>query len=85
MPGYSKNRIIPLVCPVCFLAIFLYLFSACASFLSKLYLIRDGRFRVEPFEIRKGKKGRTLSESFYPFISPWSSIYIFKFRKADQP
>jgi len=35
--GYSKNRIIPLVYPVCFLAILLYLFSACAS--SRIYII----------------------------------------------
>ena len=51
----------------------------------KVYLIRDGRFRIEPYEIRKIKKNRTLSESFYPFISPWSSIYIFRFKKKDKP
>ena len=50
----------------------------------KVYLIRDGRFRIEPLEIRKLKKNRILSESFYPFISHWSSIYIFRFKKEDQ-
>jgi len=51
----------------------------------KVYLIKDGRFRIEPLEIRKVKKSRTLSETFYPFISPWSSIYIFRFKKKDLP
>jgi len=51
----------------------------------KVYLIRDGRFRTEPLEIRRVRKNRALSESFYPFISPWSSIYIFRFKKEDQP
>ena len=50
----------------------------------KVYLIRDGRFRAEPLEIRKIEKNRKLFESFYPFISPWSSIYIFRFKKQDQ-
>jgi hypothetical protein len=50
----------------------------------KVYLIRDEQFRAEPLEIRKVKKSRTLSESFYPFISPWSSIYIFRFKKKDK-
>jgi len=66
LPEYSKNRIIPLVYPVCFLAILLYLFSARASFQWKLYLIRDGRFRVEPFEIRKGKKAEHYLNLFIP-------------------
>ncbi len=52
--------------------------------LRKVYLIRDGQFRIEPLEIRKVKKSRALSESFYPFISHWSSIYIFRFRKKNQ-
>lgn len=51
----------------------------------KVYLIKDGQFRIEPLEIRKVKKSRTLSEFFYPFISPWSSIYIFRFKKKDWP
>lgn len=51
----------------------------------KVYLIKDGQFRIEPLEIRKVKKSRTLSETFYPFISPWSSVYIFRFKKKDLP
>jgi hypothetical protein len=50
----------------------------------KVYLIRDGRLRLEPLEIRKVKKDRILSESFYPFISPWSTVYDFRFKKEDQ-
>jgi len=51
----------------------------------KVYLIKDGQFRIEPLEIRKVKKSRTFSETFYPFISPWSSVYIFRFKKKDLP
>jgi hypothetical protein len=51
----------------------------------KVYLIKDGQFRIVPLEIRKVKKSRTLSETFYPFISHWSSIYIFRFKKKDSP
>jgi len=51
----------------------------------KVYLIKDGQFRIEPLEIRKAKKSRTFSETFYPFISPWSSVYIFRFKKKDLP
>ncbi len=51
----------------------------------KVYLIRDGQFRIEPLEIRKVKKNRALSETFYPYISRWSSVYMFRFKKEDQP
>ena len=51
----------------------------------KIYLIKDGQLRIEPLEIRKVKKSRALSETFYPFISPWSSIYLFRFKKKDLP
>lgn len=51
----------------------------------KVYLIRDGGLRLEPLEIRKVKKDRTLSESFYPFVSPWSTVYSFRFKKKHQP
>ena len=50
----------------------------------KVYLMRDGGLRVEPLEIRKVKKDRILSESFYPFISPWSTVYSFRFKKEEQ-
>ena len=51
----------------------------------KVYLIREGRLRLEPLEIRKVKKDRTLSESFFPFVSPWATVYGFRFKKKDQP
>ena len=51
----------------------------------KAYLLKDGRMRTEPIEIRKVKKDRKLFEAFYPFISPWSSINIIRFKKKDQP
>jgi len=61
----------------------------------RVYLIKDGRFRLEPLEIRKVKKQRTLSreigryralsESFLPYVSPWTTLYIFRFKKNGLP
>jgi hypothetical protein len=61
----------------------------------KVYLLKDGRIRTEPVEIRKIKKERTLSrevekyrglsESFFPFVDPWSTVYVFRFKKKGQP
>ena len=61
----------------------------------KVYLIKDGQLRLEPLEIRKVKKQRAISKeivryralsvSFYPFVSPWSTVYRFRFKKKDQP
>ena len=50
----------------------------------KVYLIRDGSMKTEPLEIRKVKRDRAMSEVFYPFISAWTSIYVFRFEKKNQ-
>jgi hypothetical protein len=49
----------------------------------KFYLTRDGRSTIEPSEIGKVKKDRTLYETFCPFVTRWPSIYTFRFRKQD--
>lgn len=49
-----------------------------------VFLLRDGYFREKPFEVRKVKEKRPLYKSFYPFISPWSSVYVFRFKKTDK-
>ncbi len=50
----------------------------------KAYLLKDGKFRLEPFEIRRVKKEGLLHEAFYPFITPWSATYIFRFQKRPR-
>ena len=49
-----------------------------------VFLLRDGYFREKPLEVRKVKEKRLLYKSFYPFISPWSSVYVFRFKKTDK-
>jgi len=49
-----------------------------------VFLLRDGYFREKPLEVREVKEKRILYESFYPFISPWSSVYVFRFKKTDK-
>jgi hypothetical protein len=61
----------------------------------RVYLIKDGRFRLEPLEIRKVKKQRTssrgigryraMSESFLPYVNSWTTLYVFRFRKKGLP
>ena len=61
----------------------------------RVYLIKDERFRLEPLEIRKVKKQRTLSrdigryramsESFLPYVNPWTTLYVFRFKRNGLP
>ena len=61
----------------------------------RAYLFKDGRFRLEPFDIRKVRKRRAvsreigryraLSESFLPYVSPWTTLYVFRFKKQGLP
>jgi len=50
-----------------------------------VFLLRDGHLREKPFEIRKLKENKIFYESFFPFISPWSSVYSFRFKRPDNP
>ena len=49
-----------------------------------VYLLHDNEVRIEPFEIRRLKKDKKLFKSYFPFISPWSVDYIFRFKKNDR-
>jgi len=49
-----------------------------------VFLLRDGNLREKPLEVRKLKENRIFYESFFPFISPWSSAYNFRFKKTDR-
>ena len=61
----------------------------------KVYLIKDGRFRLEPVEIRKVKKQRissreigryrAVSEAFLPYVNPWTTLYVFRFKRNGLP
>lgn len=50
-----------------------------------VFLLRDGNLREKPLEVRKLKENRIFYESFFPFISPWSSVYSFRFKRPDSP
>ena len=50
-----------------------------------VFLLRYGHLREKPFEIRKLKENKIFYESFFPFISPWSSVYSFRFKRPDSP
>lgn len=50
-----------------------------------VFLLRDGKLREKPLEVRKLKEKRIFYESFFPFISPWSSVYSFRFKRPDSP
>jgi hypothetical protein len=61
----------------------------------KVYLIKDGRFRLEPVDIRKVKKQRissreigryrAVSEAFLPYVNPWTTLYVFRFKRNGLP
>ncbi|MBN1931949.1 MAG: hypothetical protein JW786_10125 [Desulfobacterales bacterium] len=53
-------------------------FSACDS-IWKLYLSMDGKERIQPIEIRKIKKIDAIIRHFYPFMTPWKSMYLVRF------
>jgi len=49
----------------------------------KIYLeTGDGR-RMEPFEIRPIKKKTARLEEFYPYVTPWSRVYLLRFRPEN--
>ncbi len=45
----------------------------------KIYLTSDGRKLVKPAEIRKIKKIDAVTSHFFPYITPWKSIYLVRF------
>jgi len=45
----------------------------------RLYLINDDQEHVEPVEVRKVKKQDPVITHFFPYITPWKSIYTVRF------
>ncbi len=45
----------------------------------KIYLAIGENKRIEPLEIRKIKKADALCRHFYPYITPWKSVYFVRF------
>lgn len=48
----------------------------------KIYLA-DGNKKIEPFEVRKIKKIDAVTTHFFPYVSPWKSVYIVRFPKTN--
>jgi hypothetical protein len=54
----------------------------------KLYLVNEKNEQVTPVQIKKLKSGDPVSAHFYPYITPWKSIYTVRFpvfSKTEQP
>ncbi len=45
----------------------------------KLYLITDKNQRMAPSEIRRIKRNDAVRSHFFPYITPWKSIYVVRF------
>ena len=45
----------------------------------KLYLVNDRNERVEPTEVRKCKEQDARVSYFFPYVTPWKSVYVVKF------
>ncbi len=55
----------------------------------KLYLVNDKNERVVPIEVRKIKRRDAVMPHFFPYITPWKSVYTVRFPhnigKSDRP
>jgi hypothetical protein len=45
----------------------------------KLYLVNDNGERVTPVKIRRLKSGDAIAIHFYPYITPWKTVYEVTF------
>ena len=45
----------------------------------KLYLVNDQQERVVPIEVRKVKRQDAVIPHFFPYVTPWKSIYTVRF------
>ena len=50
----------------------------------KIYLTVGESKRLKPVEIRKIKKVNAVTGHFFPFISPWKSVYLVRFSADDK-
>jgi hypothetical protein len=46
----------------------------------RLYLVMNEAIRIEPAKIEK-KKMDPVTQYFFPYMSPWKSIYAVRFKK----
>ena len=55
----------------------------------KLYLVNDKNQRVVPIEVRKVKRHDALTPHFFPYVTPWKSVYTIRFPhnvgESDRP
>jgi hypothetical protein len=45
----------------------------------KLYLVNDTNERVAPFEVRRVRGQKAITSHFFPFVTPWKSVYAVRF------
>jgi hypothetical protein len=45
----------------------------------KLYLVNDRDERVEPVAVKKLKKRDAIVAHFFPYVTPWKSVYVVTF------
>ncbi len=45
----------------------------------RLYLTNDKNNRVVPLEVRKLKRNDALAAHFFPYVTPWKSVYSVRF------
>lgn len=50
----------------------------------RVYLERPDGGRMNPFEIRRVKKKTPRLEGYFPYISPWATVYQIRFLPADR-
>jgi hypothetical protein len=50
-----------------------------ANSMWKLYLLNDQNERVVPVEVRKVRKQDAVTPHFFPYITPWKSVFTVRF------
>lgn len=45
----------------------------------KLYLVNDNKERVSPLEVRRIKRQKAVTSHFFPYVTPWKSVYVMRF------
>jgi hypothetical protein len=55
----------------------------------KLYLVNDRGERVQPLEVQKPKQRDAKASYFFPYVTPWKTVYVVRFPSSipetDQP
>ncbi len=45
----------------------------------QLYLVNDQNERVAPVEVRRGRREDAVTPHFFPYVTPWKSVYTVRF------